>query len=72
MLSIPLAVCAVQILLVQTAAVPVQDCGETFQSQLSQLMAIKQSCDSAALYDCCQVILLHSGMARRNYECTDM
>ena len=32
-----------------------QDCGETFQSQLRELLAIKKTCDSAAFYDCCQV-----------------
>ena len=32
-----------------------QKCGQLFQSQLRQLMATKQSCDSAYFYDCCQV-----------------
>ena len=31
------------------------DCGDTFQSQLTELIATKQSCDSAGFYDCCKV-----------------
>ena len=54
-----LSVYVVQILLVQAAAGPVQDCGANFQSLLNQLVTIKQSCDSAAYYDCCQVIKYH-------------
>ena len=62
MLSVLLSLCVVQTVLevrVQAAAVIPQDCGETFQSQLQQLLATKQSCDSAAFYDCCQVICTH-------------
>ena len=54
--SVLLSVYVVQILLVQAAAGPVQDCGANFQSLLNQLVTVKKSCDSAAYYDCCQVI----------------
>ena len=62
MLSVLLSLCVVQAVLevrVQAAAVVSQDCGETFQTQLQQLLATKQSCYSAAFYDCCQVICTH-------------
>ena len=53
-------VCASCTLLVQSAAVPVQNCGQTFQTQLDQLQNTVKSCDSAAFYDCCQVRILHT------------
>ena len=62
MLSVLLSLCVVQAVLevrVQAAAVAPRDCGETFQTQLQQLLTTKQSCDSAAFYDCCQVICTH-------------
>ena len=62
MLSVLLSLCVVQAVLeirVQAAAIVPQDCGETFQTQLQQLLATKQSCDSAAFYDCCQVMCMH-------------
>ena len=40
---------------VQAAAVSPQNCGETFESQLRELLATKKTCNSAAFYDCCQV-----------------
>ena len=40
---------------VRMAAVYPQNCGEAFESQLKELLAIKKTCDSAAFYDCCQV-----------------
>ena len=40
---------------VQAAAVSPQDCGERMQSQLRELLATKQTCDSAFFRDCCQV-----------------
>ena len=43
---------------VQAAAVSQQDCGETFQSQMRELLAIKHTCDSAAFHDCCQVKIM--------------
>ena len=41
---------------VDSAAVPNQDCGELFQSKLSELLAIKQSCNSTFYRSCCQVV----------------
>ena len=38
---------------VQAAAVYPQDCGERMQSQLKELLATKQTCDSAFFRDCC-------------------
>ena len=52
---VTLSVSSALLLLAQTAAVTQPDCRQTFQSQISQLLATKQSCVSAALYDCCQV-----------------
>ena len=40
---------------VQAAAVYPQDCGDTFQAKLRELVAIKQTCDSGLFHDCCQV-----------------
>ena len=40
---------------VTVAHVTTANCGDTFQSQLRDLLAIKQSCDSAGFYDCEQV-----------------
>ena len=54
---------------VQSAAVHVQDCGETFQSQLKQLLTTKESCDSAAFYDCCQVYKEYVFFISRGFHC---
>ena len=58
------------LVLAQTAAVTQPDCRETFQSQMSKLLAIKESCASAAPYDCCQVghlyLCMCSYTARKN------
>ena len=35
-----------------------EDCGETFQSELKQLLRTKRSCDSAAFYDCCLNVVI--------------
>ena len=51
--SVSVYICVVSIT-VQVTASPT-DCGDTFQSQLKYLLAIKQNCDSAGFYDCCQV-----------------
>ena len=40
---------------VQAAAVYPQNCGERMQSQLKELLATKQTCDSGIVHDCCQV-----------------
>ena len=52
---VTLTVSIALLVLAQTAAVTQSDCRQTFQSQTSQLLATKQSCGSAAPYDCCQV-----------------
>ena len=56
--------CIAHLLLTETSAVPAQDCGEIFQSQLRQLVTTKQSCDSASFYDCCQVMYFDSYVAK--------
>ena len=53
LLTVGVFICVVSIT-VQVTASPT-DCGDTFQSQLRELIAIKQSCDSTGFYDCCQV-----------------
>ena len=40
---------------VQSAAVTTQDCGDVFQSKLTELLLLKETCDSALYKDCCQV-----------------
>ena len=40
---------------VESAAVPEQDCGESFQTKLGELLAMKRSCSSAFYQNCCQV-----------------
>ena len=49
-----LLVCVACTLLVQSTAVPVQNCGQTFQTQLDQLQNTILSL-AVAFYDCCQV-----------------
>ena len=51
LLTVGVFICVVS---VQVTASPT-DCGDTFQSQLKYLLAIKQNCVSAGFYDCCQV-----------------
>ena len=53
LLTVGVFICVVSIT-VQVTASPT-DCGDTFQSQLTELIGTKQSCDSAGFYDCCQV-----------------
>ena len=52
-LTVGVFICVVSVTVQVTASLT--DCGDTFQSQLSDMLAIKQSCDSAGFYDCCQV-----------------
>ena len=53
LLTVGVFVCVVSIT-VQVTASPT-DCGEIFQSQLTELIATKQTCESAYFKDCCQV-----------------
>ena len=53
---------------VQAMAVSPPDCGEIFQSQLSELLATKKTCDSAGFYDCCQVHELVKSIATTLYN----
>ena len=53
LLTVGVFVCVVSIT-VQVTASPT-DCGDTFQSQLTELIATKQTCESAYFKDCCQV-----------------
>ena len=55
LLTVGVFICVVSVT-VQVTASPT-DCGDTFQAQLRELIATKQSCDSAYFKDCCQVYM---------------
>jgi hypothetical protein len=65
------ALCSVFVVTVKGAAVSGRDCGETFQTQLRELLATKHSCPSAAFRDCCQVKQLFPNAPTRLYRIVD-
>ena len=54
LLTVGVFICVVSIT-VQVTASPT-DCGDTFKSQLTELIATKQTCESAYFKDCGQVL----------------
>jgi ficolin len=66
------ALCSVFVVTVKGAAVSGGDCGETFQTQLRELLATKHSCPSAAFRDCCQIKQLFPSAPTRLYRIVEV